>query len=46
MTCELLSDSFSEGSGTGMLDHDSIEGFKTMDWVNSISFFLGYAKPV
>ena len=44
-TCKLLSDLFSEGSDTGMLDHDGIEGFETMDWVNGVSFFLRYAEP-
>ena len=45
-TCELLCNLFSEGSDTGMLDHDGIEGFETMDWVNGISFFLCHAEPV
>ena len=44
-TCELLSDLFSEGSDTGMLDGDSIEGFETMDRANGIGFFLCYAEP-
>ena len=45
MTCELLGDLFGEGSDTRMLDCDGIEWFKTMDWVNGISFFLCYAEP-
>ena len=45
MTCELLGDLFSKGSDAGMLDGDSIEGFKTVDQVNGISFFLQYAEP-
>ena len=44
-TCELLSNLFGEGSDAGMLDHDGIEGFETMDWANGISFFLCYAEP-
>ena len=44
-TCELLSDLFGEGSDTGMLDCDGIEGFETMDWANGVSFFLCYAEP-
>ena len=45
-TCKLLSNLFGEGSDTGMLDHDSVEGLKTMDWANGISFFLCYTEPV
>ena len=45
MTCKLLGDLFSEGSDTGMLDGDGIEGFETMDWANGVSFFLHYAEP-
>ena len=28
-----------------MLDHDSVEGFKAMDWAKGFSFFLDYAEP-
>ena len=45
MTCKLLSNLFGEGSDAGMLDHDGIEGFKTMDWANGIGFFLHYTEP-
>ena len=45
MACELLGDLFNEGSDTGMLDCDSIERFKTMDWANGVGFFLCYAEP-
>ena len=45
-TCELLSDLFSEGSDAVMLDGDSVEGFKAVDRVNGIGFFLHYAEPV
>ena len=46
MTCELLGDLFGEGSDTRMLDHDGVEGFETVDGMNSVSFFLRYAEPV
>ena len=45
MTCKLLSDLFSEGSDTRMLDGDGIEGFETVDWANGIGFFLCYTEP-
>ena len=45
MTCELLGNLFSEGSDAGMLDHDSIERFETVDGTNSVGFFLCYAEP-
>ena len=44
-TCELLGDLFSEGSDAGVLDHDSVEGFETMDWANGVGFFLSYTEP-
>ena len=44
-TCKLLGNLFGEGSDTGMLDRDSVEGLETMDWANGISFFLHYAEP-
>ena len=45
-TCKLLSDLFGERSDTGMLDHDSIERFETVDQANGIIFFFCYAEPV
>ena len=45
MTCELLGNLFGEGSDTGMLDCDGVEGLETMDWVNGVGFFLCYAEP-
>ena len=45
MTCKLLGDSFGERSDAGVLDHNCIEGFEAVDWVNGISFFLRYAEP-
>ena len=45
-TCKLLGNLFSEtGSDARMLDHDGVEGFETMHWVNDVSFFLCYAEP-
>ena len=44
-TCELLSNLFRERSDAGVLDHDGVEGFETVDWVNGIGFFLHYAEP-
>ena len=45
MTCELLRNLVGERSDTRVLDHDGVEGFKTVDRVNNISFFLCYAEP-
>ena len=44
-TCELLSYLFGERCDAGMLDGDSIEGFKTVDGMNGIGFFLCYTEP-
>ena len=44
-TCKVLGNLFGEGSDTGMLDCDGIEGFETVDRMNGISFFLCYAEP-
>ena len=44
-TCELLGDLFGEGSDAGVLDHDGIEGFETVDWMNGVGFFLCYTEP-
>ena len=44
-TCKLLSDFFGEGSDTGMLDCDGVEGFETVDGTNGVGFFLCYAEP-
>ena len=46
MTCKLLGDLFGEGRDARMLDGDSVKGFKTVDRVNGISFFLHDAEPV
>ena len=45
-TCELLGYLFGERCDTRMLDHDGVEGFETVDGMNSVSFFLRYAEPV
>ena len=44
-TYELHSDLFGEGSDAGMLDHDCVEWFETVDGTNGVSFFLRYAEP-
>ena len=44
-TCQLLGYLFGERSDAGMLDRDGIEGFKTMDWVNGVGFFLRHTEP-
>ena len=45
MTCELLGNLFGEGSDARVLDHDGVEGLKTVDRMNGIGFFLCYAEP-
>ena len=45
MTCELLSDLFSEGSDAGVLDCDGIERFETVYGTNCVGFFLCYTEP-
>lgn len=45
-TCELLLNLFREWSDIRILDCDSVEGFKAMDWVKGFSLFLGYPEPV